>query len=141
MFNCRNCATHCVDFFDNCSRFSFNAVGLGFNIVTASQGVCGFGNATFERNNLLGAQSETRRRLGWEGKGFILTVSVKALRTAHNGCQRLNGHACHIVVGLLCSKGRACCLRVKTKHPAFGVFCPKTIAHNMSPQATCSAKF
>ena len=86
------------------------------------------------RDDLLGAQSQTRGFFGGKPERFVLGVGVQGLRAAEHRRQRLHGDAHHVDIGLLGGKRGAGGLNVEAQHHRTRIAGAETIAHDFRVQ-------
>ena len=99
-------------------------IRLRFDEETAAERIDRIRHARFLRDDLLRAQGDGHGMFGGQRQRFVHGVGVQALRSAEDGRQRLDRHADHIILRLLCGERYAGGLRVEAQQPRARILSP-----------------
>src|SRR5215203_206303 len=119
-------------------RFLLDGVGERLDVVGAGQGVGCAGQASFVRQDLLGAERDAGAPLGREREGFVEGVGVQALGPTHDGRERLHRRADDVVLGLLGGERGAGRLDVEAELMATLLGRPEALLNDLRPHPTSS---
>ena len=131
----RQRSAHSIDPLEELDRSLLDLIGQLFDRERAGDRVDRIRGAGLRRDDLLRAERQPRRFLGWQGQRLVAAVAVERLGAAEDRRHRLDGDPDDVVVGLLGGEGAARGLGMEPQLQRAGVGGPESVAHEARPQA------
>ena len=122
-----------VDLRDQLAGAGLDLVGQRLDEVRPRERVDGVRGPGLVADDLLRAQGDLRRALGWQRQRLVEAVGVQRLGAAAHGREALQGDPDDVVLRLLGGQRHATGLRVKAKTPRALILGAEALAHDRGP--------